>query len=165
MGQEVVSVGKDVNGRVRVRKAREKGWTTKRRTVFLDHLAATCNVSLSARAVGIHNASAYALRRRDAGFAAAWQEALAVGYARLEAMLIERATGWSAEREQSGGLPDPAAFDSRLAMDLVRAHGAAVKGGGGRRIGGRVHVADRAETARIIIERIARIRRRDGDGA
>lgn len=64
------------------------GWTAARRRAFLDHLAQHCNVAAACRAVGMDSSSAYHLRRRDAGFAAQWREALEINYERLEAALL-----------------------------------------------------------------------------
>ena len=64
------------------------GWTAVRRRAFLDHLSQHCNVAAACRAVGMDPSSAYHLRRRDAGFAAQWREALEVNYERLEAALL-----------------------------------------------------------------------------
>lgn len=43
-----------------------------RRALFLEHLAATCNVTASAQAAGLIPAGAYKLRARDAEFEAQW---------------------------------------------------------------------------------------------
>jgi hypothetical protein len=58
---------------------------------FLEHLAATCNVKASARAAGASVYPFYGLRQRDAAFAAAWKEALAAAYDRLEEALVAKA--------------------------------------------------------------------------
>ncbi|WP_277981965.1 hypothetical protein [Sphingomonas phyllosphaerae] len=55
------------------------------RACFLDQLAMLGCPARAAAAVGIALVSAYALRRRSARFAAAWRDALAIGYERLEA--------------------------------------------------------------------------------
>ena len=165
MTNEIASIHHNVNGSAKVRPARGGEWTTDKRARFLAHLAATCNVSASAKAVGIHNANVYALRRRDPDFAAAWAEAIEAGYARIEMMLIERAQG-EAHRVADAGdalpLPDAASMDTGLALELLRVHGAVARGGSGRRIGGRAQVADRKAVAAKIMARIAAERRRAG---
>ncbi|MBW6528783.1 hypothetical protein KZ813_18230 [Sphingomonas sp. RHCKR7] len=55
------------------------------RACFLDQLAMLGCPARAAAATGIAPVSAYALRRRNARFAAAWRAALAIGYERLEA--------------------------------------------------------------------------------
>lgn len=66
------------------------------RAFFLDQLAMLGCPARAAAAVGVALVSAYALRRRNARFAAAWRDALAIGYERLEAEalrdLLERET-------------------------------------------------------------------------
>ncbi|WP_294190707.1 hypothetical protein [uncultured Sphingomonas sp.] len=65
-------------------RARRTGLTDARRSRFIEVLAATCNVRLASQAAGMDYSLAYRARRKDAGFATAWDEALASGYARLE---------------------------------------------------------------------------------
>ena len=80
------------NRRVLQRRAvGHKSWTKARRQRFLDTLAATCNVLASSAAAGVPPTNAYRLRQRDPGFAALWQEALALGYERLEQALLTHA--------------------------------------------------------------------------
>lgn len=68
-----------------------RGWTQQRRERFLDHLAATCNVTAAVEAVGLSITTVYALRRRDPAFAEQWRMALLAGYDRLEEMLLRKA--------------------------------------------------------------------------
>jgi hypothetical protein len=105
-------------------------WNQDRRNLFLAELAASANVSASARAAGMKEAQAYAERRKSASFRGAWQEALSEGYAQLELMMLERAM--QALRSK-GGAPDPAKtrmeeYSNKLAMTLLAAHSAAVRG-------------------------------------
>jgi len=80
------------NGRrVQVKRARADQWTEETARRFLTALAGTCNVRMAAEAVGTSATSAQARRRADPGFARAWAEALEIGYARIEAALIESA--------------------------------------------------------------------------
>lgn len=65
-------------------------WTLTRQRDFLSRLAQTPNVSRAARAVGMSSDSAYALRRRDPGFAKAWADALEQGYSELEHLLLQQ---------------------------------------------------------------------------
>ena len=70
-------------------KPRHDGWTPARQFHFIDELAATRSVTRAARAVGISRESAYALlarsracpEQRRAGFARAWERALAPDFA------------------------------------------------------------------------------------
>ncbi|QNN64235.1 hypothetical protein H9L12_07610 [Sphingomonas rhizophila] len=58
---------------------------------FLDMFAATANARMAAESAGVAYQTVFKHRARDAGFAAAWDEALAQGYARLEAELLAAA--------------------------------------------------------------------------
>jgi len=123
------------NGRLQQRARRPGGWTKRRRRIFLDHLAATCNVTASAVAAGLHWSGAYSLRRNDPEFAAQWQAALETGYARLEAMLIDRAAGAGAEpagedspEAEAATPPKPQEMDTDLALNLLRLRRAPIKG-------------------------------------
>lgn len=112
-------------------------WTDEAETIFLDELAATCNVTLAARACGFSGVTVYRRRRQDAGFAARWEEALAIGYTRLETALVRRAT----EMAEDGPDPDAPMPDMTVAaaINLLRLHKAgaaehrAARGAGPRR--------------------------------
>ncbi|MCM8729692.1 hypothetical protein ACFO8O_01735 [Hephaestia sp. GCM10023244] len=77
------------NRAVQIRNRRRDGFTAQARQTFLDTLAATCNVTASAKAAGVTVATCYWQRKRIPEFALAWQEALSIGYERLEAALLE----------------------------------------------------------------------------
>ena len=63
-------------------------WTKKKRAIFLDELAGTCNVRAAAKAAEVTSASVYRLRRKDQVFAEEWREALQAGYEMLETELL-----------------------------------------------------------------------------
>lgn len=81
----------DSPGRAQIRAVRCDGWTDERREIFLEELAATCNVTAAFTAAGMKSSSAWALRKRDAGFREAWDEAVAIAYERLELVMLDRA--------------------------------------------------------------------------
>lgn len=89
-------------------------WSAAARTVFLDTLALSGDVTRSAEAAGRTHASAYALRRHDSTFADGWEEALNAAYARLEDELLARAIDVGAR--ESG------TFDQALALKLLLRH-------------------------------------------
>ena len=108
------------------RKARARRWTTAGREAFLARLAETSNVSASARAAGMPVSSVYALRRKSPEFRVAWGESLAVGYARLEASLLETALG----KVRGAVDPDELRRDAqkhRLALSLLAQHRPSIK--------------------------------------
>ena len=77
---------------MQVKRARAKQWTKETERRFLAALAGSCNVKRSAAEVGMSATSAYYRRRHDRSFERAWAQAIEIGYARLEAALIESAT-------------------------------------------------------------------------
>ncbi|MBO0749931.1 MAG: hypothetical protein J2O44_05835 [Porphyrobacter sp.] len=118
--------GKDGLQIVRSEGAR---WTEEAEAEFLDHLAASCNVTLSAKATGFSREAIYKRRRHDPAFAARWQAALEQGYARIEMLLVQRATD-VLERQ----VPDPdtplADMSTRDAIAILQLHRTSVKGEG-----------------------------------
>ena len=78
--------------RVQVSRARLKQWTAAEEKRFLGVLAATCNLKLACREVGLSAASAYGHRHRWPEFAAAWDAAVEEGYWALQGAMLERAT-------------------------------------------------------------------------
>ncbi|HEY0270665.1 MAG TPA: hypothetical protein VGC10_06720 [Sphingomonas sp.] len=113
-----------------VRKARAKvrpqQWNEERRSLFLQTLALTSNVAESERKAGMAPGSAYRERRRSTEFRAAWGEALAEGYDRLELNLLERAiAGVSKRTTKTAAGQVTEEFSDRLGMALLTAHRAA----------------------------------------
>jgi hypothetical protein len=107
-------------GGARMARVLATGWTKARRTRFLDHLAATGHVGMSAKAAGMDVSGAYALRRRDAAFAGLWEAALEIGFARLEAELLSKALGDGINAiEPDGTRCDVGPIDAELALRLI----------------------------------------------
>lgn len=108
-------------------------WTAEKQRLFLAELADTANVSASARAAGMPEASVYRLRRRSAEFRAAWAAALCEGYEKLELMLLDRAINGVVKPVWHGGkqVGSITEYSDRLALTLITAHRAAVHGRGG----------------------------------
>ncbi len=133
------------------------GWTPSRRAQFLDHVAATCNVRAATEAVGLTQASVYALRRRDVAFAEQWRMALLAGYDRLEEMLVSKAI--AALEDVPVGDPDKVVtgpISVEQAIRLLDRHQALVKAGAGRREA--QLRATQAETDAMLIKRIKAMR-------
>ncbi|MFL6844328.1 MAG: hypothetical protein ACJ8ER_05545 [Allosphingosinicella sp.] len=106
--------------RVQVRKAPRRSFGEAERKIFLDHLAACCNVTAAAAAAGVGVSTVYDARRRDPVFAQQWDEAIETGYATLEALLIERAAGGGGYEPGGTKVPGPETIDTWLALDLLR---------------------------------------------
>lgn len=148
---------------LQLQATKRREWTSARRATFLDHLAATCNVRQSAKAVGLTDTAAHAFRRRDPVFAAQWSAALAAGREQLEAKLLARAL---AQGEPEMGA-DPSAidtgpFDPAEARLLVQQLSAAERNGGGGR-GARVRAVKHAtieEVRAALLVKLAILRKR-----
>ena len=94
------------------------GW----RSAFLRALAGCANVRAAARMAGIDHSGAYALRKRHAPFARAWQRAVRIGRARVEkgeAGDPSRPTGGPLHRDASRRGPPP---PGKLGEDMVLRH-------------------------------------------
>jgi len=108
-----------------------KRWTDAAEEIFLDSLAASCNVTLSAKACGFSREAIYRRRRRDPRFAGLWQTALAQGYARLEAALVRAAIDTMEGRAPDPDSPIPP-MSARDAITLLKFHRDSVHGAGHR---------------------------------
>lgn len=161
MANELLSGGK--SRKRQVRPVRKDGWTQAKRRIFLDHLAATCNVRRSAETAGMGEHGAYALRRRDPAFAAQWQAAIEHGYATIEATLMARALAppdaTLPERQEGDPLtPDPAGMDTELALGLLKWRDQGERRT--KRVGPPPRVATREELTQALLARIARVKQR-----
>jgi hypothetical protein len=58
--------------------------TAIQKTLFLDHLATCCHVGQSCEKAGVNRKTAYAWRKGDEEFAAAWEQAMKDGFIALE---------------------------------------------------------------------------------
>lgn len=84
------------------------------RSIFLDKLAETSNVSASAAEAGITPGRAYKARRDEAKFAAAWYAALLEGYEHLEMETLHRL--------RMGTEKDEPKFDIANALRILAMH-------------------------------------------
>lgn len=142
------------NRRLQVAPTRRKLFTAAMKADFLEWLAATCNVCLSARRTGIHYRTALRHRTEDPVFAEAWARALDQGLARLEAKLVEtrireEPIALDGDREA----PEMEAIDPWLALQLLREHRRNLYGK--RRPGRRPRMASNAEVRAALVKRLA----------
>ena len=153
------------DGRRRVCKARRNGWTAKRRGIFLEHLAATSNVTASAREAGMHVRSAFYLRERDAQFAEDWDSALRTADARLAGKLIVYAETRGKTPPREGDEADElAGFDPQLALQMLALHRDRMTGRR-RRGGPRPRIANREEVEAAVLKLLKKIGKRLGGPA
>ena len=165
---DIISGGKE--RRLQRRKPSPRGWTKNKRAIFIDHLAATANVSQSAKAAAMLPHSAYNLRRRDAAFARLWAEALQAGYERLEQELLALALGNpdnNIEPGESGIVEQqpPAPIDQELALKLLSRHGAHQRPRSARDGPALLPSATMDEVERALAKKLAALAKRIGKAA
>jgi hypothetical protein len=107
---------------------RAADWTAAMVERFIETLAETCNVTLAAKAIGRSITNVYVKRTRDATFRGQWEQALAIGYSRLEMMLLERALHGVEKIVvlKDGGQSVMREYSDRTALALLRHHRDAV---------------------------------------
>lgn len=156
-GRELVVLG-EYRGKPQQRTGRRSDWSQAKRDKFIEVLADSCNVSLAARAIKRSISNVYKQRTQNADFRAAWDQALAIGYARLEMMMLERALHGVKKIIvlKSGETKVMREYPDRIALSLLRLHRenvAATDDG--------VDDDDYQEACQRIITRLERLRERD----
>ena len=140
------------------RTGRASDWTQDKADRFVEVLADSCNVSLAARAIRRSLSNVYKQRARDAVFRAAWDQALSIGYSKLEMMMLERALH-GVEKVvalKNGESRIMREYNDRVALALLRHHRdsvAAFESG--------VDAEDYDEACERIIDKLSRLRERD----
>ncbi len=106
------------------RTKRRSDWTKAMANRFVETLADTCNVTLASAAIGRSISNVYKWRGKDASFRAGWDQAIAVGYSRLELMLLERALHGVQKTvvARDGTLSVMREYPDRVALTLLRMH-------------------------------------------
>lgn len=136
-------------------------WTEEAEALFLDHLAASCNVGRSARLAGFSKAAIYKRRRADPGFAGRWQAAIAQGYARIETLLVKNATDFLEGRAPDPDTPIPV-MSVGDAIAILKLHRAAATGAAARTPGWRGRPRSLDEVRDSILQKLAAIARARG---
>ena len=148
-------------GRAQQRTGRASDWTKAMADRFAEVLAESCNVTLAAQAIGRSISNVYKRRSKDASFRAAWDQALAIGYSRLELMLLERALHGVEKVVKTGDGTSAVMRDypDRIALSLLRMHreNAAIASES-------VDDEDYREACERIIGKLERLRARDLPG-
>jgi hypothetical protein len=107
-----------------LRKRAVRDWSKDKARKFLTVLGETCNVSEACRRSGIPMTVAYRRRKMDAAFRAGWGEMIAIGYQRLEGVLLERAFNGT-ERvvtKRDGSEERMREYPNQLGLMLLRMH-------------------------------------------
>ena len=106
------------------RTGRSSDFTQTMAERFCATLADTCNVTLAAASIKRSMTNVYKWRAKDATFRAAWDAALAMGYSRLELMLLERALHGveKVDVARDGTTSVMREYSDRTALTLLRMH-------------------------------------------
>lgn len=91
------------------------------RQAFVEALAETSNVTVSAKRAGVTPSQAYSARRRDPEFRQQWYEALCEGYEHLELETLYRLRKGQL-KPPAGNVRSARVFDNATAMRLLLAH-------------------------------------------
>ena len=145
------------------RVGRRSDWTKAMGEQFCETLADTCNVTLAAAAIGRSIGNVYKWRGKDAAFRATWDRALAVGYSRLELMLLERALH-GVEKvvvARDGTTSVMRQYPDRVGLALLKMH----REGASYADADDVDQEEQREACERIAARLERLRERDGSRA
>jgi hypothetical protein len=107
-----------------LRKKAARDWSRDKAEKFLGVLVETCNVSEACRESGVAMTVAYRRRKLDAEFRASWLEAIAIGYQRLEAVLLDRAFNGTERTvtRKDGGEERMREYPNQIALHLLKMH-------------------------------------------
>ena len=139
-----------------------RSWTPAKERRFLEALATCCNVKLAAKMAKVGTSAAYVRRQKNATFRAAWETALATGYAQLELMMLERALH-GVEKvivARDGTRTVMREYSDRVALALLRMHRDTA-----RTADEPVDDAEYEEARERIMARLERLRDRDEEAA
>lgn len=162
-----------LSGERKRRKASDKSFGKTKRQKFLDALALTCNIGSAAAKAQVHRSTVCRARHRDPVFAEQFRAALAIGYDRIEALVLEYGGAGAAieadpDRAEAEGMK-PEAFDFERAMKVLLYRRGERNGEPNRRTGRPRRAATREETNAALLKALAAAKRRmakrrDGNG-
>ena len=133
-------------------------WSDEAEAIFLDTLAASANVTLSADAAGFSTPTVYRLKARRPDFADKWRVALIVGFDRLEEELLRAAIDSIVAFDYDEKRPI-ARMTAVEAMNVLRAHRHEVRETGRGHPGARARVRRIEEVRESILTKIEAIER------
>jgi hypothetical protein len=128
-------------------------WSDESEALFLDHLAASCNVTLAANEVGFSRPALYQQRRNSLAFAEKWQAALEQGYANLEMELVRTANESLADVVIGSERPIPK-MSVKEAIIILAQYRQVASNGAGRRPGWQPRVRSIEEVRDSITRKI-----------
>ena len=107
-----------------LKKRAARDWSKAKAREFLSALADTCNVSEACRRSGVPMTVAYRRRKMDAAFRAEWAEMIAIGYQRLEAVLLQRAFDGTEKvvTKRDGSEERMHEYPNQLGLQLLKMH-------------------------------------------
>lgn len=96
---------------------------------FLDHLAETSNVSVSAKRAGVSRSAVYRLRATSPAFSNGWQTAIATGYDELEFRMLKTARFGTIKpvKRPDGSMGRATEFDDAQGLKLLMAYKASIE--------------------------------------
>jgi hypothetical protein len=141
------------------KKQAERDWSKAKAEAFLGVLAETCNVSEACRQTKVPMTVAYSRRKMDAAFRAAWVDAIAVGYSRLELMLLERAFNGTEKvvRRRDGSEERMMEYPNQLGLRLLQLHRETAIDAENE-----MPAEDVDEIRQRIVQKLQRMKKRDG---
>ncbi len=107
-----------------LKKRAKRDWSKAKAAKFLGVLAETCNVSEACRRSRVPMTVAYRRRKMDASFRAEWAEMIAIGYHRLEAVLLDRAFNGTEKviTRKDGSEERVREYPNHIALKLLQMH-------------------------------------------
>jgi hypothetical protein len=141
-----------------LRKAAKRDWSKAKAVSFLAALAETCNVREACRKSKVPLTVAYRRRKMDAGFRAAWVEAVGIAYSRLELQLLERAFNGTEKviLRKDGSEERMREYSNQLGLTLLKMHRDTVVESDGE-----FPPDDIAEIRARIVRKLQRLKKRD----
>lgn len=107
-----------------MRKPRRRDWTKEKERAFVSALGDTCNVTRACAEASVSVSAAYARRNKNAAFRAAWLEAIAIAYQRLELVLLDRAFNGTEKlvKRRDGSEERMLEYSNQLGLTLLKMH-------------------------------------------
>lgn len=155
MAKRRAGAGRGGSGGMNARGA-GTGWSQGKAERFVEGLSNYCNVTRAAAEAGISVSAAYRRRTVDASFRSAWAQAMSIGYAQLEMMMLERALHGVEKIVVRGGESQVMReYCDRTALALLKMHRESVQESEQT-----VEPTEYAEACERILARLKRLRER-----